>query len=210
MDGAEAYLPRRTGTGANIAGGGARQRARRGAGRTLGMPVRRIAVEPTSRLAIWARRFAGFCAGRGVLLAIMIVRSGILEIVPALATFAGALVIGVIAILLALAAFVGDLEDGHRRAGRRHDGAAIGVALLAYPAYLGVKAYRLPMINDITTDPIDPPRFDAHRAAAPARRQSDRLCGPLRGRTAEGGLSGHRAADDRRDARRPPTRPPWR
>jgi uncharacterized protein (DUF1499 family) len=36
----------------------------------------------------------------------------------------------------------------------------IGLALIAYPAYLGIKAYRLPTINDITTDPIDPPRFD--------------------------------------------------
>jgi uncharacterized protein (DUF1499 family) len=38
---------------------------------------------------------------------------------------------------------------------------AIGLALLAYPSYLAVKATRLPMIADITTDPIDPPRFDA-------------------------------------------------
>ena len=37
---------------------------------------------------------------------------------------------------------------------------ASALALIAYPAYLGVKAYKLPMINDITTDPIDPPRFD--------------------------------------------------
>ena len=37
----------------------------------------------------------------------------------------------------------------------------IGVAILAYPAYLGAKAYRLPAIYDITTDPIDPPRFEA-------------------------------------------------
>src|SRR5262245_63441297 len=37
----------------------------------------------------------------------------------------------------------------------------IGVALLAYPAYLGVMSYRLPWIYDITTDAIDPPRFEA-------------------------------------------------
>ena len=33
--------------------------------------------------------------------------------------------------------------------------------ILAYPGYLGVKAYKLPAIADITTDPIDPPRFEA-------------------------------------------------
>jgi uncharacterized protein (DUF1499 family) len=37
----------------------------------------------------------------------------------------------------------------------------VSLALLAYPAYLGVKAYRLPWIYDITTDPIDPPRYEA-------------------------------------------------
>jgi uncharacterized protein (DUF1499 family) len=38
---------------------------------------------------------------------------------------------------------------------------AISLALLAYPAYLGIRAYRLPWIYDITTDPIDPPRYEA-------------------------------------------------
>ena len=37
----------------------------------------------------------------------------------------------------------------------------IGFALIAYPLYLGIKASRLPAIYDITTDPIDPPQFDA-------------------------------------------------
>jgi uncharacterized protein (DUF1499 family) len=37
----------------------------------------------------------------------------------------------------------------------------VGIAILGYPAYLGAKGYRLPAIADITTDPIDPPRFEA-------------------------------------------------
>jgi Protein of unknown function (DUF1499) len=37
----------------------------------------------------------------------------------------------------------------------------IGLALIAYPAYLGAHAYQLPAIYDVTTDPIDPPQFDA-------------------------------------------------
>ena len=49
------------------------------------------------------------------------------------------------------------LPPEHRQRTRR---IGIGLALLAYPAYLGYQAYKLPMINDITTDPIDPPRFD--------------------------------------------------
>jgi hypothetical protein len=33
--------------------------------------------------------------------------------------------------------------------------------LLAYPAYLALQYRKLPKIYDITTDPIDPPRFEA-------------------------------------------------
>src|SRR4029450_9902951 len=121
--------------------------------------------EPTSRLAIWARRMAAF-AFVASFLAVIIVRSGLLEIRPALATFAGALAIAVIALLLALAAFVVIWMEGLWMEGLAGMGAAlaamaISLALLAYPAYLGLKAYRLPWIYDITPDPIDPPRFEA-------------------------------------------------
>ncbi len=77
------------------------------------MARRRIAEEPASRLAIWARRLAMFSLPV-VMLAIIIARAGLLEIQP----------------------------------------------VLANPAYLGTKAFRLPAIADITTDPIDPPRFE--------------------------------------------------
>jgi small-conductance mechanosensitive channel len=69
------------------------------------MVPRHIHSEPTSRLAIWARRIAGFALLASIL-AILIVRSGLLEIWPALATFAGALGIAVVALLVAFAAFV--------------------------------------------------------------------------------------------------------
>jgi uncharacterized protein (DUF1499 family) len=123
------------------------------------MARRRIADDPVSRLAIWARRFAFFSFAATVL-AILIVRSGMLEVMPALGTFAAALLCAVFAILLALGAFVVIWKDGLDGGGRAFGAIAIGGALLAYPAYLGVRAYQLPMINDVTTDPIDPPRFD--------------------------------------------------
>ncbi len=37
----------------------------------------------------------------------------------------------------------------------------ISAVVLAYPAYLGLQYRKLPPIHDITTDPIDPPRFEA-------------------------------------------------
>ena len=123
------------------------------------MARRRLAEDPTSRLAIWARRCAFFSLV-ATLLAIVIVRSGLLEIVPALATLAGALVFAAFAIVLAFGAFVVVWRDGSEGGGYALSALVIGVALLAYPAYLGYRAYNLPMINDITTDHIDPPRFD--------------------------------------------------
>jgi Protein of unknown function (DUF1499) len=124
------------------------------------MVRRRIAEEPVSRLAIWSRRLALFSLV-ATFVAIVIVRSGALDIVPALSTLACALVLAVVAILLAFAAGIVIWRQG--LGGLRHavSGALIGLALIAYPAYLGLRAYQLPAIYDITTDPIDPPQFDA-------------------------------------------------
>jgi hypothetical protein len=116
--------------------------------------------QPVSRLAVWARRIALFSLA-ATFIAIIIVRSGALDIVPALSTLGGALVLAGVAILIACGAGIVIWRDGI--GGGRHVAAAlfIGFALIAYPAYLGIKAYRLPGIYDITTDPIDPPQFDA-------------------------------------------------
>ncbi len=123
------------------------------------MSRRRFAEAPTSRLAVWARRCALFSLAATVL-AVIIVRAGLIEPLPGLATLAGALIFSVFAIVLAMAAFVVIWKDGTEGAGHAFGALAIGAALLAYPIYLGARAYNLPMINDITTDPIDPPRYD--------------------------------------------------
>ena len=124
------------------------------------MARRYIPSEPTSRLAIWARRMAGF-AFLAAFLAVIIVRSGLLENRPALATFAGALALAVLALVLALSAFVVIWMEGLAGIGAAVTAMVVSLALLAYPAYLGIRAYRLPWIYDITTDPIDPPRYEA-------------------------------------------------
>ncbi len=123
------------------------------------MPVRRLPEEPASRLAIWARRIAMFSLPVA-LLAIIIERAGLLEIVPVLATFAAALGMAVFAILLALIALITVWRHGVEGLGAATAAILIGLAMLGYPAYLAVKAYRLPAISDVTTDPIDPPRFE--------------------------------------------------
>src|SRR6266566_1836954 len=113
-----------------------------------------------SRLAIWSRRIALFSLA-ATFIAVIIVRSGALEIVPALSTLAGALVLACLAILLAFAAGIVIWRHGVGGGRQAVTALLIGAALIAYPAYLGIKASRLPAIYDITTDPIDPPQFDA-------------------------------------------------
>jgi uncharacterized protein (DUF1499 family) len=125
----------------------------------LSMARRRIADDPLSRTALWARRVALFALVAS-LLSIIIVRSGMLEIRPAFATIVGALSFAVAAIILAFAAFVVIWREGTQGLGSALLALFIGFALLAYPAYLALQAYRLPPITDVTTDPDDPPRFE--------------------------------------------------
>ena len=124
------------------------------------MARRRISEQPTSRLAIWARRVALFSLA-ATLIAVIVVRSGALEIVPALSTLGGALVLSLVAILLALGAGIAIWREGLGGIREAVTALLIGLALIAYPLYVGIKAYRLPAIYDVTTDPIDPPQFEA-------------------------------------------------
>jgi uncharacterized protein (DUF1499 family) len=117
-------------------------------------------TEPVSSLATWARWLAVF-AGVAALVSIIIVRFGFLEVRPALATFFGALACAGLSILVGLAAFAAIWQNGSRGMSRILLAMLIDVAILAYPAFLAWQYRKLPAIHDITTDPIDPPRFEA-------------------------------------------------
>lgn len=116
--------------------------------------------EPVSSLASWARNLAVF-AVVAVLVSIIIVRFDFLEMKPAMATFLGGLAIAGLSILFGLAGFAAIWQNGSRGMARILLAFLIDGAILAYPAYLGLQYRKLPAIHDITTDPIDPPRFDA-------------------------------------------------
>jgi hypothetical protein len=116
--------------------------------------------EPVSSLATWARNLAVFSVV-AVVVSILIVRFGFLEMKPALATFFGALACAGLSILVGLAAFVAIWQNGSRGMSLILLALLIDAVVLAYPAYLGLQYRKLPPIHDITTDPIDPPRFEA-------------------------------------------------
>jgi uncharacterized protein (DUF1499 family) len=124
------------------------------------MRRRAFIQDPPSKLAFWARRVAFFSLA-STLIAIIVVRSGLLEMRPALAVVTGALAPAVIAILLAFAAFAVIWKDGLGGLGSAVGAIAVSLGLLGYPGYLAIKAYKLPWIYDITSDPIDPPRYEA-------------------------------------------------
>jgi uncharacterized protein (DUF1499 family) len=116
--------------------------------------------EPVSSLALWARRMAVFAA-IAAMVSIAIVRFGFLEVKPALTTFFGALSFAGLSTLVALCGFVAIWRNGTRGMSRILLALALDVVILAYPAYLALQYRKLPPIHDITTDPIDPPRFEA-------------------------------------------------
>jgi uncharacterized protein (DUF1499 family) len=116
--------------------------------------------EPVSSLASWARNLAVF-AVVAVAVSIIVVRFGFLEPKPALVTFFGGLAIAALSILFGLAGFAAIWQNGSRGMARILLAFLIDGMILAYPAYLGLQYRKLPAIHDVTTDPIDPPRFDA-------------------------------------------------
>src|SRR6185312_4982311 len=86
---------------------------------------------------------------------------GFLEVKPALVTFFGALGLAGLSILIGFAGFAEIWQNGKRGMSRILLAFLINALVLAYPAYLAVQYRRLPPLYDITTDPIDPPRFEA-------------------------------------------------
>src|ERR1700761_7731663 len=116
--------------------------------------------EPVSGLATWARNLAVFSV-IAVVVSILIVRFGFLEMKPAIDTFFGALGLAGLSFLIGLAGFAAIWQNGTRGMSRILLAFVIDAAVLAYPAYLFYQYRKLPQIHDITTDPIDPPRFDA-------------------------------------------------
>jgi uncharacterized protein (DUF1499 family) len=116
--------------------------------------------EPVSSLATWSRNLAVFSLV-AVVVSILILRFGFLEIKPALATFFGALALAGLSIRIGFAAFAAIWQNGTRGMSRILLAFVINAAVLAYPAYLALQYRKLPPIHDITTDPINPPRFEA-------------------------------------------------
>ena len=85
------------------------------------------------------------------------------------AAFGAALILAGIALLLAGAAAVEIWNTGRRGIAPAATGAALALALLAYPVYLAIQAERLPRLSQATTDYRKPPVFMISSRAREAR-----------------------------------------
>lgn len=129
--------------------------------------------EPFARSALWSRRLAIF-ALPVLVIAIMVQRTGEVDIASAFAGIGAALALAVLAIVLGIGALAVIWIRGYRGAGAAVFGVMFGALLLAYPAFYVVSGWRLPAIHDITTDPADPPAFDLARGErTPAENSAD-------------------------------------
>jgi uncharacterized protein (DUF1499 family) len=123
--------------------------------------------EPYSLAAIWSWRLAffGFCVATiGVLTA----RYG-LEPLAVLAILVGAMSFAGLSILLSLVAINMIWRTGRKGTAHLSLGLLLATCLLSFPIYLAVQAFRLPFLNDISTDLKAPPLFSRSRAALIAR-----------------------------------------
>lgn len=123
-------------------------------------------VEPPSRLALWSLRLVLF----GVVIMIMVVASAWADVIDgaqAIVLLAIGAAFVAIGVLVALAAGVSIWISGYRGARNAVFAVIIGLFALSPAAMAMVQGYGLPMINDITTDPDDPPAYDVVATARP-------------------------------------------
>jgi uncharacterized protein (DUF1499 family) len=131
--------------------------------------MRRLIVEePVSRAALWAPRVAWFALAV-TLMAVAVIRFGLVELMPGVAALVAGLFLAVEAAGLALFAFVRIWMEGRRGLGKAIRGLVLALLILGYPGYFAVRALVRPPLNDVSTDIDDPPTFSRSRAALEAR-----------------------------------------
>jgi uncharacterized protein (DUF1499 family) len=113
-----------------------------------------------SRAAIWGRRLAFFSLPV-LILSILAYRTGMTDVRAAVVLYASAFGLALAGGILSIVALFRIWAIGHRGTGTALVGLFTCLLVLAVPAAFGLRAAGLPAINDVTTDPADPPPFIA-------------------------------------------------
>ncbi len=131
------------------------------------MHRRLVFEEPVSRAALWSRRLAWFSLA--VLgLAVLAFRLGEPS-EQGLAPIAGAYGIVLLALAMAVVAFIRIWQGGQRGVGMAGQAFALTLLLLAPAGYGAFRLAMLPALGDVSTDIEDPPAFSRSRVALSAR-----------------------------------------
>ncbi len=131
--------------------------------------MRRVIVdEPVSQASVWSLRLSVFALAVAAV-AVAATRFQIVDVPAGLAVFGSAILLACLALLLAGAAAVVIWRTGRRGVAPALGGVVLALTLLAAPGYLAVQSLRLPVLNDISTDILDPPQFSLSRLATEAR-----------------------------------------
>ena len=131
------------------------------------MHRRLVFEEPVSRAAVWSRRLAWF-AFAVLLLSLLLVRLREPSI-EGLAPVAGAYVLVLAALGLAILAFIRIWYSGHRGVGMAAGALLLSLLLLVPAGYVALRLVTRPALADVSTDIDDPPAFSRSQAALTAR-----------------------------------------
>lgn len=132
--------------------------------------MKRVLVEqPVARSALWCRRLAVLAIGLAVAAAVAS-KGGALRPETALGVLGAGFAAAALALLMAVSASVVIWRTGRRGMAALLTGAVLAAGLLALPAWVAAGAYDRPVINDISTDLVDPPVFSSSPKAIAARR----------------------------------------
>ena len=127
-----------------------------------------ILEEPMARAAVWSRRLIVFALSVA-LIGIIMARLATTDMAAPFAVLGAAFAVAGAAGLLAAAALVKIWNTGQLGAGHAILSGLLAAAVVAYPAWLGFQAFRVPQINDVTTDVTEPPSFSRSSRALVAR-----------------------------------------
>ncbi len=116
------------------------------------------AAETPHRSSLWCSRLAVFAL---VLIAVAGLLHRFLGLPTAVALNAVAVgfVLAALALALGLIGLIGVWRTGRPGAARVALGVSLSLALLAVPFSIGLLARSFPLLNDVTTDPADPPDY---------------------------------------------------
>jgi hypothetical protein len=121
-----------------------------------------------SRFVGWAEKL-GYLAIPLAIVAALLTRSGQVPPMTGVLILAAAAVISTLAVALAAVGAIDIWRNGRTGLAGLFRTSVAATFVLAFPAFLAIEAGRLPRMNDISTDIVDPPVFSRSSRALAAR-----------------------------------------